>query len=180
MSKLDPLLERNRAFARTGAHDGLPLAPAQQVFVVTCIDARVDPAHILGIDLGDAFVLRNVGGRVTDDVIDQIAFVGALTEPKSGDDVPPFEVMVIHHTSCGTGRLADDGFRRSFAARIDADEADLANLAVTDPVESVSHDVEKLLASPVVPNGVAVSGHVYDLETGLVEPVVSARVATPG
>jgi carbonic anhydrase len=176
MSNLDPLLERNQAFARAGAYQGLSPMPEHQVFVISCIDPRVDPAYILGAGLGDAVVLRNAGGRVTDEVIDDIAFIAALTETMFGDDAPPFEVAVIHHTACGTGFLADDAFRRSFAVRIDADEAELAEAAVTDPIQSVGRDVEKLLASPLVPSRVAVSGHVYDVETGLVETVVSVAV----
>lgn len=176
MSNLDPLLDRNRTFARTGAHQGLSPVPEHQVFIVSCIDSRVDPAHILGADLGDALVLRNAGGRVNDDVIAEIAFIAAVTETMFGDDAPPFEVAVIHHTACGTGFLADDDFRRSFASRIEADGAELADTAVTDPIESVQRDVEKLLASPLVPGRVTVSGHVYDVETGLVETVVPTAV----
>ena len=178
MSNLSPLLERNHAFAQTGAHQGRSPMPQHQVFVVSCIDPRVDPAHILGVGLGDALVLRNAGGRVTDDVINEIAFIAAVTETMFGDDAPPFEVAVIHHTACGTGFLADDDFRRSFAARVDADEAELAAAAVTDPIQSVRLDVEKLLASALVPERVAVSGHVYDVETGLVETIVPAEVET--
>lgn len=176
MSSFDLLLERNRQFASTGAHQGLSPMPLRQLFVIGCIDARVDPAHILGTDLGDALVLRNAGGRVTDGVIEEIAFIAALTENILGVDAPPFEIAVIHHTSCGTGLLADDDFRRSFAARIDADEAELAAAAVNDPLESVRRDVEKLRTSLLIPSRVAVSGHVYDIDTGLVETVVPVAV----
>jgi carbonic anhydrase len=176
MSNLDPLLQRNQAFARAGAHQGLSPMPSHQLFIVSCIDPRVDPAHMLGAGPGDALVLRNAGGRVTNEVIEEIAFIAALTENMFGDDAPPFEVAVIHHTSCGTRFLADDDFRRSFAARIDADETELAAAAVTNPIESIRRDVEKLLASPLVPSRVAVSGHVYDVDTGLVESVVSIAI----
>jgi carbonic anhydrase len=174
MSTLDPLLERNRAFARTEAHRGLTPVPSHQVFVISCIDPRVDPAHILGLGPGDALVLRNAGGRVTAETVAEIAFVATLTETMFGDDALPFEVAVIHHTACGTGLLADDGFRRTFANRIGAEEAELAGAAVTDPAVSVRDDVERLLASPAIPERVSVSGHVYDVETGLVETVVAA------
>lgn len=78
MSDLKPFLERNQAFARTGAHEGLAPSPRHHVVVVTCMDGRVDPAYILGVELGDALVLRNAGGRVTQDVLQEIAFVGAV------------------------------------------------------------------------------------------------------
>ena len=177
MSNLAPLLERNQDFARTGAHAGLTPIPAHQLFVVTCIDGRVDPAHVLGVALGDALVLRNAGGRVTDEVVDEITFVATLTETMFGDDAPPFEVAVIHHTSCGSGFLADDQFRRTYADRIGKDQRRLEELAVTDPAASVRSDAERLLRSPALPSRVSVSGHVYDVDTGLVTTIVPAAPA---
>ncbi len=171
MSNMKLLLDRNETFAETGQHRDLSPVPRQQLFVVTCMDGRIDPAHILGLDLGDALVLRNSGGRVTDEVIQEVAFIATVTEAMFGDDAPAFEVAVIHHTGCGTGFLADDDFRRRFAARVDAEEAELAALAVTDPTASVTVDVDRLNRSPLVPGRVAVSGYVYDVGTGLVTEV---------
>ncbi len=100
--------------------------PKPQVIVVTCMDGRVDPAHILGVELGDALVIRNAGGRVTRDVMEEVAFVGAVTEMMAGDDAAPFEVAVIHHTACGSGFLADPNFRATLAASTGADDQTLA------------------------------------------------------
>ncbi len=169
-----PLLERNSSFAETGAHQGLAPIPNHQVFAVTCMDPRVDPAHVLGVGLGDAIVFRNAGGRVTDAVIREVAFVGAITETMFGAEAPTFEVAVIHHTSCGTAFLADDSFNAAFASRIGAEPEELRAEAVTDPFASVVHDVERLRSSAALPAHAVVSGHVYDLETGLVQTVVSA------
>ena len=171
MSNISPLLERNKEFARTGAHTGLTPIPKYRVFVVACMDGRVDPAHILGIDPGDALVMRNAGGRVTDEVIREVAFIATLTETLFGDDAPPFEVAVIHHTGCGSSFLADPDFRHAFAARIHADEDSLADQAVTDPGATVQIDVDKLTSSTLLPAQWSVSGHVYDIETGLVTTI---------
>ena len=171
MSNLTPLLDRNKEFAGTGAHAGLTPSPKHRVFVITCMDGRVDPAHILGVELGDALVYRNAGGRVTDEAIHEVAFIATLTETMFGDDAPAIEVAVVHHTACGSGFLADDDFRRTFAARIGVDEAGLAGQAVVDPQETVRTDVDRLLASPAIPARFSVSGHVYDVETGLVTTV---------
>jgi carbonic anhydrase len=114
MTRMNPLLERNEQFARTYAPVPLGL-PAAQVLVVTCLDHRVDPAIVLGLQLGDAPVIRNAGGRVTQAVIDDIAF---LAEQLFGRQDPAdtlFEVAVVHHTQCGTGFLADPDFRRQAA-----------------------------------------------------------------
>jgi carbonic anhydrase len=171
MSNLHPLLQRNRAFAATGAHRGLAIMPRQQVLIVTCLDPRVDPAAFLGVELGDAPVIRNAGGRVNDAVIDDIAFISYLARTMIPDG-PLFEVAIVHHTSCGTGFLADEGFRSAFAARTGLDEAKLAAEAVTDPEATVRADVNRLLSSAKVLPQISVSGHVYDLETGLVTTIV--------
>jgi carbonic anhydrase len=179
MSNLRPLLERNRAFAAGGAYAGLAILPRQQVLVVTCLDPRVDPAAFLGIELGDAPVIRNAGGRVTEAVIDDVAFISYLARTMIGDG-PLFEVAVIHHTGCGTGFLADDAFRSAFAARTGLDEAALAAEAVIDPAATVRTDVARLLSSARVLPQVSVSGHVYDLQTGLVTTVIGPAAAGPG
>ena len=127
-SNIDPALERNRAFAAAGGHEGAVVFPNLRLFVITCLDPRVDPAHFLGLGLSDAMVVRNVGGRVTPEVINDVAFIGQLTENLLPDG-PLFEVAVIHHTQCGTGALADDAFRRRYAERIGAEESTLRDHA---------------------------------------------------
>ncbi len=180
MSNISPLLEHNKEFARTGAHVGLTPVPKYKVFVVSCMDGRVDPAHILGLDPGDALVMRNAGGRVTDEVIREVAFIAALTESLFGDAAPSFEVAVIHHTACGTGFLADPDFRRTFAARIHANEDGLADQAVTDPSATIQIDVDRLTSSSLVPAQWSVSGHVYDVDTGIVSTVSPASSVAYG
>lgn len=170
---IEEVLGRNRDFAARGGHEGAVVFPKLRLFVVTCIDPRTDPAHFLGLDLSDALVLRNAGGRVTPAVIEDVAFIAQLAEGAIGEG-PLFEVAVVHHTQCGTGALVDDDFRRRYAERIDEDEAELRDRAVLDPAATVRHDVELLRAAPQVPDRVRVSGHVYDVVGGLVETVVPA------
>ena len=177
MTKMTPLLERNEQFASGYTPAGLGL-PATQLIIVTCLDHRIDPALALGLHLGDAPVIRNVGGRVTQAVIDDIAFLAVLTGQLSGGQGAAdalFEVAVIHHTQCGTGFLADPGFRRQAAAATGRPEAELEAVAVTDPHATVTADVERLLASPLLSPKVSVSGHVYDIATGRVTTAVDAR-----
>ncbi len=168
---IDTALTRNRAFAAAGGHQGAVVFPRLRLFVITCLDPRVDPAHFLGLGLGDAVVLRNVGGRVTPEVINDVAFIGQMTESVLGDG-PLFEVAVIHHTQCGTGALADDSFRHRYAERIGAEPGSLREHAVLDPAATVATDVERLRSAPQVSRRVAVSGHVYDVQSGLVHTVV--------
>jgi carbonic anhydrase len=145
--------------------------PHLNLFVITCLDPRVDPAHFLGLQLSDAMVVRNVGGRVTQEVINDVAFISQIAE-NALPDGPLFEVAVIHHTQCGAGALANDDFRRQYADRISADEAVLRDHAVLDPGATVRHDVERLRSAPAISPRVRVSGHVYDVVTGLVQTTV--------
>lgn len=145
--------------------------------VGTCMDGRVDPAHVLGVELGDALVVRNSGGRVTEDVLQEIVFVATITEMMFGDEAEPFEVAVIHHTGCGSGFLADPDFRAALGARTGADDQVLADSAVTDPFASVLRDVDQLAQSPLLPARASISGHVYDVDTGLVTTVAPASAA---
>jgi carbonic anhydrase len=104
-------------------------------------------------------------------VIDDLAFISYLSEARRPDG-PMFEVAVIHHNKCGTGFLADADFRRNFATRVGADEAALAAEAVTDPVQTVQHDVDLLRSSTVLSTKITVSGHVYDVDTGVITTMV--------
>jgi carbonic anhydrase len=174
---MTPLLERNEQFAR--AYTPVALGPpTAQVIIVTCLDHRVDPAIILGLQLGDAVVIRNAGGRVTPAVIDDIAYLAYLAGQLFGGQVfadSLFEVAVVHHTQCGTGFLADPSFRHRAAETTGLAEAALEASAVADPHTTVKADVERLLTSPLLSPKVSVSGHVYDIATGRVTTTVDAR-----
>ncbi|MCV7422757.1 carbonic anhydrase [Mycobacterium yunnanensis] len=179
MSHFTTLLERNRAFADGGreARNGfptLPFIPHQTSFVITCVDPRTDPAAFLGIELGDAIVLRNVGGRVTDAVIQDVAYIGYLVD-RIAPQGPYFEVAIIHHDDCGSTLLADDALRAGFAERSGYDEEMLSRLPVLDPERTVRHDVDLLLSDGRMSAGITVSGHVYDVHTGLLTTVVEAQ-----
>ena len=174
MTGMTSLLENND----WQAHDFTPVplgVPTARVIVVTCLDHRLDPAKFLGLRLGDAPVIRNAGGRVTDSVVNDIAYLGFLAGQVFGVEGPLFEIAVIHHTQCGTGFLADPGFRHQAAAATGLAEAALESSAVADPHVTVKADVERLLASPLLSPKVSVSGHVYDIATGRVTTTVDAR-----
>jgi len=177
---MTPLIERNERFART--YTPLPLGPAAaQVVIVTCLDHRIDPAITLGLRLGDAPVIRNAGGRVTPAVIDDIAYLGFLAGQLFGDQAADdlFEVAVVHHTQCGTGFLADPGYRHRAAEATGLPETALEAAAVADPYTTVRADVGRLLAAPSLSPKVSVSGHVYDIATGRLTTVLDARYPQP-
>jgi carbonic anhydrase len=177
MSNFEELVANNARFAATDAKDrvpAIPFLPTKQVYLITCIDPRVDPAALLGLDLGDAIVARNVGGRVTDSVLSDLSWISYLHEIKT-PDAPWFELAVIHHTDCGSGLMADDELRAGFTAR-GFDDHTLRQTAVLDPAITVAADVQRIVHAPAVSRRIAVSGYRYDVRTGLLTEVVAATV----
>jgi carbonic anhydrase len=176
MTNLAPLLERNRRFAATDTRQHappLPFLPHAGLFILCCMDCRVDPEEYLGLEFGEALVVRNTGGRVTSAVIQDIAYAGYLVDTKAPEG-PYFEVAIVHHTDCGSRLLEDEQLRHGFAERGGYDEKMLAALPVTDPAQTVRADVERLLAAPQISAHTPVSGHVYDVDTGLITTVVDS------
>jgi carbonic anhydrase len=149
----------------------LPFLPLRGLYVITCIDPRVDPAEFLGLGFADAIVARTVGGRATSAVIQDLSYVGYLVESKVPEG-PYFEAAFIHHTDCGSGLLADQELRHGFAQRTGYDEDALADLPVLDPPATVRADVERVVSDPRISPRITVSGHVYDVDTGLVTTIV--------
>jgi len=174
VSNIDSLLTRNAAFAASDVRHNtprLPFLPHKGLYVITCIDPRTDPADFLGLEFGEAIVARTVGGRVTPAVIQDVAYIGYLVETKAPDG-PYFEAAIIHHTDCGSVLLADEELRHEFAQRTRYDEQTLADLPVLDPPATVHTDVDRLLSNPRVSPRITVSGHVYNVDTGLVTTIV--------
>ena len=144
MTRMTPLLGRNEQFARTYTPAALGL-PTAQVIVVACLDHRVDPAIALGLQLGDAPVIRNAGGRVTQAVIDDIAFLAFLVEQLSGTQGAAdtlFEVAVVHHTQCGTGTGMDGTYlwsQQKLTATLEGRHFDYDHFTELDHNEYLAH-----------------------------------------
>src|SRR5258708_32782653 len=178
MEDMDAVLRGNKAFAATGAHETASIVAKYPVYVITWLDPRTDPSAFLGLEVGDAMVIRNAGGRVSPDVLEDLAYIGYLSRTLVPGG-PRFEVAVVHHNQCGTRYLADGKFRRGFADLMGRDEAALAAQAVTDPEQTVRSDVELLRSAAVLPDTITVSGHVYDVTTCLVTTLVPPAPVHP-
>jgi carbonic anhydrase len=168
VSTIDDLLAGNARFAATDLRErqpAIPFIPNKQLYILTCIDPRVDPADVFDLALGDAIVARTVGGRVTPAVLQDLAWISYLHEVKT-PDAGWFDLAVVHHTDCGSALLADDDLRGDFARRTGYDATALAELAVLDPARTVAADVQAILAAPQVSAEIAVSGYAYDVKTG--------------
>lgn len=170
MSDLATLYERNQVFSEAFDKGDLPIKPNLSTLILTCVDARLDPAHFAGLELGDALVLRNVGARVTDAVALEVSILWLLMSLASGA-TPSMELVVIQHTSCGMARFATPEVAAKVTERFGTSEV-VDTYAITDPRESVATDIERLRDNDQVPSGLRISGHVYDVATGRLEMVV--------
>jgi carbonic anhydrase len=157
MSNTDDLLRNNEAYAAAFDKGGLPGPPAKGVAVVSCMDARVVPSRILGLEEGDAHIIKNAGGVVTDDVIRSLAVSQHLMGTR--------EVIVIQHTDCGLVRMTDDGFAERLEEAA-GQRPEWSLQAFTDLEQSVRDGVERIRTSPFLPNTDSVRGFVYDVATG--------------
>ena len=175
MTLIDTLTRRNADFAAQEFTASTSLAPTLQTLVIGCVDPRIDPAHLLGLELGEAAVIRNVGGRVTPDILQNLALLAtlgkALARAGGGQAPASLHIVVLHHTDCGITRLV--GETDMLAAFFGIDPAELAKEAVADPWASVAIDVAALRADPSLPGAWTVSGLVYDATTGLITVVVA-------
>lgn len=169
MDIIETIIEGNTQFAHHGFAPGLPLLPRSKALLLGCVDPRVDPAHILGITLGEVAVLRNIGGRVTANVLAEVALLGRLGRMISGGASAPSELIVLQHTDCGITRLQDPPDALANYFHIDA--ASLSGKHVTDPYAAVAGDLALLRSIPQIVAAFRVTGLVYDVETGRIDVV---------
>lgn len=182
MGSITTVLDRNRQFAADRHDAGLTILPRLGMTVIGCLDPRVDPAHVLGLDLGDAAVIRNVGGRVTPAALELLALLAlgfpAGTRPagtESDGAARKAELVVLHHVQCGITRMQKAP--GALATYFGIAESELAAKAVADPRAAVAVDVAALVARPDIAAAYCVTGLVYDVTTGTVEVVVGSEVA---
>jgi carbonic anhydrase len=162
MSVTDELLGNASAYAENFELGGLPLPPAKGVAVLACMDARLNVYGLLGLSEGDAHVIRNAGGVVTDDEIRSLAISQRL--------LGTTEIVLIHHTDCGMLTFSDDGFRRQVQEDTGI-KPEWAAEAFDDLEEDVRQSVARIKASPFIPHKESVRGFIYDVHSGRLSEV---------
>ena len=162
MSTNDDLLRNAEEYAASFDKGDLPLPPAKGVAVVACMDARLIPTRVLGLEEGDAHVIRNAGGVVTDDEIRSLAISQRL--------LGTTEIILIHHTDCGMLTFTDDEFKRSVQDDTGI-KPEWAAEAFSDLDEDVRQSIARIQASPFIPNKDSIRGFVYEVETGKLREV---------
>src|SRR6195952_1272444 len=164
MTDPQDLTTRNAEFAASQFRAGLTINPSGNMMVVGCVDPRVDPGHVLGLDNGEAAIVRNVGGRITPATLRTMAMLGKVGQANADTHVPGmWNLVILHHTDCGMTDLAP--YPALLAEYFEISEGELAGKSVSDPIGSVRVDVEMILDN-IHGNDFLVSGLVYDVATG--------------
>lgn len=158
MPVLPELLTANERYAASFTKGSLPMPPARHVAVLTCMDARLDPAKFLGLEEGDAHVVRNAGGRASPDALRSLIISYKLLGTQ--------EFLVIHHTDCGMLTFTNDQLRDQLRRDLGGDASAMDFLPFADLDESVRQDVVTIRSAPLIPREIPVSGFVYDVGTG--------------
>jgi carbonic anhydrase len=162
VSTTDELLSNNESYAESFDKGDLPMPPAKQVAIVTCMDARLSPYVMLGLSEGDAHVIRNAGGVITDDEIRSLVISQRLLGTR--------EVMLIHHTGCGMLTFSDDEVKSQIQQEVGIKPL-FALESFTDLEEDVRQSIRRIEASPFIPHKDSVRGFIYEVETGRLREV---------
>jgi carbonic anhydrase len=162
MSVTDELLRNNEAYAATFDKADLPTPPARKLAIVACMDSRLDVHAALGLQIGDAHVIRNAGGVITDDAIRSLTISQRLLGTE--------EIILIHHTQCGLQLISDDQFKQRLQEETGLKPA-WATEAFTDLDEDVRQSIARIKSNPFIPHTNAVRGFVYDVDTGRLREV---------
>ena len=162
MSAIDELLRNNEEYAKTFEKGNLPIPPAKSVAVVTCMDARLSPFVMLGLSEGDAHIIRNAGGVITEDEIRSLVISQRLLGTE--------EIMLIQHTDCGMLTFTDDEVKEEIQDEVGI-KPGFAMESFSDLDENVRQSIARIKTNPFVPHKDAVRGFVYDVETGRLREV---------
>ena len=158
MSYFEQFMQANQAYVGLHGELNLAIKPKRRVAIVTCMDSRLHVAQALGLALGDAHILRNAGGRVTDDMIRSLV----ISQQQMGTR----EIVVLHHTDCGAQTFNNEDFQEHLKCELGVDVSGQDFLPFQDVEESVREDIKLLRECPLIPDDVIISGAVYDVDTG--------------
>lgn len=164
MARFDEFLEANRQYAASFEAGDVPVPPARRVAVVTCMDARLHPEKFLGLEVGDAHVIRNAGGRISEDAIRSLV----ISERLLGTE----EIVVIHHTDCGMLTFKNEDLTEKIKQDLSVDTTGRDFLPFSDLEQSVRDDVQALRDSDLIPDNITLSGAIYDVRSGELREVV--------
>ncbi|MCW6512057.1 carbonic anhydrase [Lichenifustis flavocetrariae] len=171
MDFLETIAKRNETFVQHGFSANLKIIPTTKTIIVGCLDPRVDPMDVLGLEPDEAAIIRNIGGRINPAVIEALILLPAVAKAVGQNMGPGWNLVILHHTDCGIigcYKHAPD----QLAKHLGVTRPQLDCMEVTDPYKAVAQDVAAWKANPEVPGGFMISGVVYDVATGRIQVVV--------
>lgn len=163
MAVFDECVDANTRYAQGFEHGHLPMPPRRAVAVLTCMDARLHPESFLGLEVGDAHMIRNAGGRASDDAIRSLAISQRLLGTE--------EIIVIHHTDCGMVTFTNEQLAAKIEEELGVDAAGYDFLPFGDLEQSVLDDINILRSSPLIPREIPISGAIYDVRSGRISEI---------
>lgn len=172
MKDLEILQERNQQYINGFDGSDLPIRPRFFTAIICCIDARVDPTHFLGLQPGEALVIRNAGGRITPEVIKELAILWAIAKRMTDGKGPNLSVAIVQHGDCGMERMALPEVRQGFHQATGLSLEELEKMAIHDHDRDMEADIELLRQSSLIPDELVVSGHFYDVKTGEMKQMI--------
>lgn len=172
MSNIELLKVRNQVFADDFTQGDLVPLPKLGMVIIACVDARVDPSKAFGLELGDAVVMRNNGGRVTPAIIEEITALSFLVAKVTGQDAPGFHIMLMQHTKCGAQHFAAPDFQDQLMRQTGID---VSASAITNPEVDLMVDIGRLRDAPSLHNGLTVSAMLYDIESGVAHEIAETK-----
>jgi carbonic anhydrase len=171
MDFIGSITQRNAEFASNGFSADLKIIPTSKTIIIACLDPRVDPLDVLGLEPGEAAIYRNIGGRINPAVVETMILLPIVTKAVGQDMGPGWNLVILHHTDCGIKgcyKHAPD----MLASHLGVTREALDGMAIMDPRAAVAMDVAAYKANPDLADGFMISGLVYDVETGLIETIV--------
>jgi carbonic anhydrase len=167
MATFDEFLAANQSYANSFDQGNLPMPPSRRVAILTCMDARLHPEKFLGLEVGDAHIIRNAGGRASHDALRSLVISQRLLGTN--------EIVVIHHTDCGMTTFQNADLAAKIQADLGADASGWDFLPFSDLEASVRDDVQTLRDSPLIPRDIPISGAIYDVRSGRLQEVVRSE-----
>lgn len=171
MDYLETLIERNADFAANGFAADLKMLPSKRTLIVGCVDPRVDPADVFGLETGEAVVIRNVGGRINKALLETMEILETVADVAGKSIGDGWNLVILHHTDCGIIPCYKHA-PELLAKNLNVTVEELGRMEIADPHAAVRLDVAALKSNPNLPAGFMVSGIVYDVTNGTVETVV--------
>lgn len=175
MDIVNDLLSRNAQFTEQGFNASLKIAPSTKTIIVGCVDPRVDPMDVLRLNPGEAAIIRNVGGRVNPSLLETVGILRTVANAAGAELGEGWNLIILQHTDCGITRCYNHS-PRLLEPYMGVSRDALEALAISDPYKAVAVDVEALRKNSSMPRGFAVTGLVYEVETGRVKTVVPSEI----